>query len=798
MIRNYLTIAYRNLLKHKIFSFINIAGLAIGLTACLLIFQYVYFELSYDRFHTQKSRLFRVTHEEYATTTMTLAGQMQQALPEVVRATRVWPREGTIRVQLGEEKRAFQEKNIFYTDANFLRMFSFPLRFGQSGEALAPPYSVVLTLATAQKYFGRVDESVLGETLTVNNMFGQTDYQVRGILEPLPANSHLSFDLLFSFDRQESEALRSMGMSEWNALYTYALLSPEATASSAEEKLNALVRQHDSSDHPELLRLQPLSSVYFSDFAVDTGPIGDQQTVYIFASVAVFMLLIAWINYINLATARAVERSREVGIRKAVGGQRSELIWQFLWEVILFSLISGIAALTLFQATLPLFSQLLNKRLAALSILYEPTFWIFFLALLLAGALLSGIYPAFVLSSYQPISVLKGKLTHSSSGIILRKGLVIIQFAASVALIGSTFVVYQQLHYMREKDLGVDLNRMVYIEAPTQAGGEALEENGERLSSFKQTIRRLSSVQQVARSSFVPGNGYNYSTQAQRQPDRLAEAPDYAVLYVDAQYLPLYDVALLAGRYFSDGRTEGNNLIINQTALRQLGFTRAEEAVGNTIYMGYAEGPQRIIGVVEDYHNESLHAPYWPLIFRYDPAGNFSVKLASDSDVTAAVAQLEAVYNDLFPGNPFTYFFLDAHFDTLYRTDRQRGILFGIFASLAIFIACLGLFGLTVLTTHQKTKEIGIRKVLGASVASILRLLYRDFAGLVVMANLLALPVILGGMREWLKNYAFAIELSASSFVVPVLIVTWVGLFTIGIQALKAAHANPVEALRNE
>ena len=795
MIRNYLTVAYRQLLKHKMFSLINLVGLAIGLAAALLIFQYVRFELSYDDFHTQGQRIYRVTHEAYATTTMTTAGLIQQTLPEVERATRIWPREGTIRFQTDGEVRAFEEKQIAYTDADFLRIFSFPLRFGEADSALARPYTVVITPTVAHKYFDRADESVLGQTLTVNNMFGQVDYRISGILEPLPPNSHLRFDLLFSFDRQESEALKSMGMNDWNTLYTYLLLAPSANASQVGEKLASLVRQHNPSDQPDFLSIQPLSTVYFSELAAATGPTGDRPTVYIFSSVAAVILLIAWINYVNLATARAVERAQEVGIRKAVGGQRSELVRQFLLEVVMFSLFSGVMALTLFQGTLPLFGRLLDKDLAALSLLYEPTFWMVFMGLLLGGALLSGLYPAFVLSSYLPITVLKGKIGHSSRGSRLRRSLVVAQFATSVSLMGGTFVVYQQLQYMRSKDLGLNLDHILYLEAPSQIGGVTQEEDQERLRSFRQELLRLSSVQKVAQSSFVPGNGYNYSTQAHRHPDHLKESSDYAVLYVDDQYLPLYEVTLRAGRFFSDDRREDNRLVINQTALHQLGFTNAEEAIGETFYMGYAEGPQQIIGVVDDFHNESLHEPYWPLIFRYDPAGSFSVKLTTGTDLQQVISQLQALYTTTFPGNPFTYFFLDTHFNTLYQADQRRGNLFAIFAGLAIFIACLGLFGLTI---HQKTKEIGIRKILGASVYRILRLLYRDFAGLIIVANVLAWPIIFWTMREWLKNYAFSVELSVGSFAVPALIVTLVGLLTIGIQAARAVRMNPADALRDE
>ncbi|MGD1893273.1 MAG: FtsX-like permease family protein, partial [Cyclobacteriaceae bacterium] len=583
------------------------------------------------------------------------------------------------------------------------------------------------------------------------------------------------------------------------AFSTFEHLHPSASPDDLSASLAAF-QEHYYPNNDANLFLEPLTDTYLrSELGNALGGTGSAQLMQIFLLVAIFIMAIAWINYINLTTARATERAKEVGIRKVVGSSRSHLIRQFLLEALLFNVVSAILALTIFQLSLPITSQLLGKDIQTVYLFGEPLFWLLFMIALIIGSIISGLYPAFVLSACEPTTVLKGKFSSSRQGTLLRKGLMVLQFAASIALVGGTYVVFQQLSFMRSQNLGLAIEETMIVESPA-----IVDENAEdRFTSMKTELSRFQFVESVVFSGNVPGKSYNYSTQAALPDEDLNEASSFAILEVDAQYIPEYQISMVAGRNYSDSLSQENQrVLLNETAAQSLGFETSQAAVGQLIKVGNAETPQEVIGVVADYHHKSLQNPYEPIIFNFRPgSGKISIKLnttSSSASVADMTKEIKDVYLALFPGNPFDYYFLDDQFNSLYQEDRRIGRLFAIFAILAVLVACLGLFGLTTFTVAQKTKEVGIRKVLGASIVSVLRLLSRDFAVLMLIAVIITLPVIFWAMKQWLTNYAFSIDYSISLFILPMSLVVLVGLITVSTQTVRAALANPVDSLRYE
>ncbi|WKN43622.1 ABC transporter permease [Tunicatimonas pelagia] len=801
MIRHTFIVILRTLRKNKVFSLINIIGLAVGLAAGLLILQYVYFERSFDQFHTEKNQLFRVGYTDEARDAKssvlphTVAPQLESEVSQVKKSTRLWEQNGTLVIQGSIEQASFKQTFV-YTDANFFSMFDFPMLFGERTEVLAGLKSVVITESVAQKFFGEVDQDILGNTVTLYHMFGPQQYQVTGIAEDFPANSHIDQEIFFSFDVIDNgpEYLRY-----WSAFTTYALLHQEASPQQVSSVVNTIMKNANPEDSGELT-LEPIAQTYLhSEYGNSLGSTGNAQIIYIFSIIAVFLVVIAWINYLNLVTAQATERAKEVGIRKVVGSQRVQLISQFLLEALLFNVVSALLALTIFQLSLPAISDLLGKEIQTVHLFGEPLFWLAFILAIIVGSVVSGLYPAWVLSSYQPIAVLKGSFSNSRQGISLRKTLMVLQFVASVALVGGTYVVFQQLNFMRNRSLGLNIEETLIISSPA-----IVDDNSSgKMASLKTEISRFPFVKSVVFSGNVPGKSYNYNVQAALPGEDFNEAHSYSILEIDDQYITEYQIPLVAGRNYNDTLSqESERLLINETAVQLLGFGTSEDAIGKLIKVGNSEELREIIGVVTNYHHKSLKNAYEPIIFNYRPEnGILSVKIDTDyasTPVAAVISSLKEEYLTLFPGNPFEYYFLDEQFDSLYQEDQRIGQVFAIFSGLAIFIAGLGLFGLTSFSVAQKTKEIGIRKVLGASVASLLRLLSRDFAQLMLLALAIGIPIVFWIMREWLDNYAFSIDYSITLFLVPSGLVFLIGMLIVSTQTVKAAQANPIESLRYE
>ncbi|MBL0745005.1 ABC transporter permease [Chryseolinea lacunae] len=801
MIKNYLTSVVRYIAKNKAFTFINVAGLAIGMMACMLIVQFVMHEFSYDKFLDNNDRIFRVQQDRYnkgEISTRWAAGcagigpDLKAEFPEVKYYTRLTWAGGL----LSHGDVYFKEDNIKFASEDFFKIFSIKLLKGDRETALKAPYKMVMSQSLAKKYFG--DEDPIGKVIRNN---GRADYEVTGVFEDLPDNSHMKLDGMFSFSTYQAMNNNDpMTTWNWDGFSTYIVLDDKADAKAFEAKLPAFVQKKKGKELKEgnenvIFHLQPITSIHLdSDFIGEFKANGNRQSTYFLSIVAALILFIAWINYINLSTAKSIERAREVGVRKVMGSFRSQLVQQFLLESLVLNIAAVAIAIGLVAALTPWFSTLTGRELGY--VLFQQTaFWIWMGALIVGGALLSGLYPAFVLSGYKPVDVLKGRFKNTSKGVYFRKGMVITQFVASITLIVGTFTVYRQLQYMQNQTLGVNIDQTLVVNSPSVTDSTY----GTKFQVFKQSLLQYPEVTAVTASSSVPGSSPNWNAGGiRRLSQREDEANQYRVIMMDPDFIKSYGLEMAAGRPFSaEVSHEERSVILNESAARLMGFSKIEEALNDKIF--FWGDTFRIVGVVKNYHQESLKKAYDALIFRYDnaPGGLYSIKF-NTANVRESMARFENVWKETFPGNPFIHFFLDEHYNQQYKSDQQFGRIFGIFSALAIFIACLGLFGLSSLTAIQRTKEIGVRKVLGASIPSILTLMSRDYLLLMGIAIVLAVPAAWWVMNGWLQDFATRIDLSWWIFALPSLVVVFVALVTVSIHTLKAARTNPVKSLRYE
>jgi putative ABC transport system permease protein len=801
MLRNYLTIAFRNLLRHRIFSLVNVFGLAIGMAACLLILQYVRFELSYDRFHAQGSRIYRIPSGSYlaggaldyidAGNSPAVGPALKREFPEVADFVRLNPFYDGAVIANGDVK--FREEKLYYADPSVLTVFSFPFLKGDCLTALQSPNTVVLTETTARKYFGAEDP--VGKVILLN---GKKSLMITGVLKDIPVNSHLQFGLLVSFSTFAQGVKENLEENwGWYNFFTYVLLRPQADPKAVEAKLPAFVEKHKGDEmrknnYWEKFILQPLSDIHLnSSIAYEVDVRGDRKSVYSLAIIAAFILLIAWVNYVNLSTAKATERAKEVGVRKVTGASRSQLIRQFLLESIFLNVLAALLAGLITAIFLPFFGQLVGKTVP-FALLDDLPSTLGMLAALGTGTLLSAFYPAFVLSAFKPIFALKGSSSGTRQGAFLRKSLVVFQFAASIALIAGTLVVYQQLEFMRKQEVGMNLAQTLVIRAPN-VRDSTYAENKE---VFKTELLRNAAVRSATISSDIPGEKIiNATGDVWREGAKIRSTGTYALNFVDKDFVPSFQLDLVAGRNFS--ATDKQAVLLNEAAIQLLGFKSAQEAIQQKITL--RDDEKTIIGVVKNFHQESLRNRFEPTILVGSKARSsyFSLKV-NPENLAETIAATKATYDRYFPGNPFEYFFLDEFFSRQYQADQQFGRVFGVFTALAIGVAALGLFGLASFMATQRTKEIGIRKVLGATVTNIVGLLSRDFLKLVLIAFLLAIPVAWYTMNQWLQNYAFRIQIGWWVFVLAGIFALFIALLTISYQALNAALANPVKSLRTE
>nr|WKN37525.1 ABC transporter permease [Tunicatimonas sp. TK19036] len=815
MIKNYLRIAYRNLLKNRVFSLINILGLAIGMAACLLILQYVSFELSFDSFHEQGENIYRVVNDRYqngkliqhGTITYSPVGTaMNEDFDEVVGNTEIFP-VGEV-VITHQDKRIVSE-NTLATDSSFLNLFSFPVLAGNTATALQDQHAVVLTAAQANIFFNKTSEDwedFIGETIRVDNM--ADPFTVTAIID-VPENSHLQFSMLMRIsaiiDWTENENSRWT----WSDFYHYVQLLPGVDHKEFETKLAGFSEQHfkgnQVSGSVEQFYLQPLPEAHlYSNFEYEIGEIASGTAVWALLFIAIVILAIAWINYINLATARSLERAKEVGIRKVVGAHRGQLIGQYMMEALLVNVLGIIIALTIIQLVQFSFNQVLQQDLSLLSLLNATGQARLIILLLvgvsLLGIFMSGFYPAFVLSSYKPIKVLRGKFSQNKGGSLLRKSLVVTQFAASVILIAGSLIVYRQISFIQQQELGVTIDQVVVVRSPDQTQWDSTYID--RVNSFKADIKGESYIREASTSNRVPGQRmgrlFNVRSRYTEEEVRLTSSS----MGIDADFVSLYDVQLLAGRNFrrEDSNTDWDKLhtiLLNESAVNLLGFSSQEEALGETVWVG--DKPWEVVGVVSDFHQQSLRYPIEPILFQptYSTYNPISVKL-STQQLPDALQLLEEKYTAFFPNNPFDYYFLDERFQQQYQQDLLFGKVFGLFTALALFVSCIGLFGLSSYTIFQRTKEIGIRKILGASIPSVVQLLSRDFMKLVLISGVVGLPFTYFVMQRWLENFAFRISISWWLLALPIILILLIAILTVSFQTIRAALVNPAESLRNE
>ena len=807
MFKNYLKIALRNLGKYKFISFINLFGLTIGLTCCLVILTYIIHETSYDKFNSKADRIFRVTRSfnnnegieslHLSSVAPPFGPLLQNDFPDIQKVTRMLPA-GPLPVRY--DNKIFNEQNVSFADNNLFSIFDIPIIEGDRTQSLSEPFCAMMTPATARKYFGNADP--INKFIRVNDQY---NIKITGIFTPLPANSHFHVDILLSFPTLEDSAVYGKkGLAEnWgnNSFFTYLLLPEHYPYRQIESQFPAFLDRHmavktgyGTGSMPHKLTkifLQPLTDIHLRSHLDDEmEPNGDIKRVYIFGAIALFILLIACINYMNLSTARSALRAKEIGIRKVSGARRQELVTQFLCESIMISYLAILLAGGLTVLSLPWINSITGLDLSAQSILRAQVLIPLLLAPLVVGTI-SGLYPAVFLSSFQPVKVLKGLFKAGGNTVSFRKVLVIIQFAISIVLLISTAIVFQQLNYMQNASLGFDKEHVV-----TMNYNSGLDKTYE---SFRNALLQDPHVLQSTRSSRIPSGRLLDSQGASAESGDSLRPVTATIKYVsvDQDFVKTYGIPIVAGRDFSrDYATDSSNYLLNVAATKALGLTSPAEMVGKNFSYGGTKG--KVVGIIGDFNFEDMHQQIVPIVFVMDNRfGNISIKIAG-GDIKGSLEHIEKTWKRYLPEVPFEYTFVSERFEQLYRSEQRQGSLFTAFSGIAIFIACLGLFGLSAFTITQRVKEIGIRKVLGASAGSIVGLLSKEFLVLVAISAVLAF--IFAGilMNNWLNNFAYRISLDWRIFLAAGILAAAVALITISVQAIRAALANPVKSLRSE
>jgi putative ABC transport system permease protein len=803
MIRNYFRIACRSLLKNRAFSFINIFGLAIGLAAFLFIIHYVRFERSYESYNKNAPNMFRITLDlyngsEYVVTdceTYAMTGPgLKEKMPEVLDYVRMFHNDGLQDIIVGDQK--FLEEGIYFADPSAIPLFSINLIRGEPAKALAIPFQAMISRSIAKKYFGR--EDVIGEEMVIDRQ----KYYVSAVMEDIPPNTHLKFGILLSHATlQKKYSWYKDDAWANNNEYTYLLMKPGTDVAAFNKKLTDFSFVMKDKINDDRLAAESMPDIHlYSHKTFEPEQNGNARTVSFLLLIAVFILVIAWVNYINLSTTRAVERAREVGIRKVMGSLKSQLIFQFLSESFLVNGLASVLAYVLFMTTLPFLRGFTGQPLPV-ELTGDATFWYLFSALWITGTFLSGLYPAFVLSSFNPATVLKGKFRSSSHGQRLRQGLVVFQFGATVVLLASMCTIYLQITHLRKVDLGMNIDQTLIVRGPNVDMPDSLYQA--TYQTLKTEWLRHPSVQQVAGAGSLPGISLHElsTTNNVRRVGHENEGGSYNYYQfnIDADFIAAMGMKLAAGRNFTIDDTNSDKVIINEEAVRRLGFANAGEALGSRItYYSQSGKPTEVIGVLANYYQRSPKEEHIPMVFTYgNYAAYFALRLKTNQP-SEAIAEVKQVWEKVYPDNIFHFFFLDDRYNQQYQGDAQFGAVIGTFSALAVFIACLGLFGLSSFTIVQRAKEIGIRKVLGASVTQIVTLLSQDFAKVILIAALLALPVTYFAMDTWLSNYAVRIDLNAWIFVLPVVMILLFALGTVSVQTIRSALSNPSEALKQE
>jgi putative ABC transport system permease protein len=794
MIRNYIKIACRSLWRHKGFSIINIIGLAIGMTACFLIYINIKFELSYDSFNEKSDQIYRVSTDIIhpnstiynGTSFLQMGPSLQRDYPEVKANTRL--ASGRFLVQYGEKK--FQEDNLIYADPSLFTVFTLPVVKGDVKKGFEAPFTVVMTQTMARKYFGNANP--IGKSLLFDSKYPAL---VTAVVKDVPLNSHFTFDMAVSYATREK--LYPHSADNWATFGsdTYVVLPKGYDYHRLERRLPDFASKHytqaDRTDGVNYgFSMEPLKDIYMDPKR--GGPVsGDLHNIRIFSLIALFILLIACINFVNLTTARATERAKEVGIRKVIGAATVQLIIQFLSESVIISLIAFLLSVLFSYSLLPLFNQLSGKVISTSIFSHSYLFQFFMLSC--GIGIIAGLYPALVLSGFKPITTLKGNFSKSKKGILLRRGLVIAQFTISIVLIIGTIVVYYQLNFMRSQSLGFQKNQMLAIDFYADTAVQ------HRLELVKSELKKIPNVVSATASRSLPGFGNgNFDSEMENKSGVMQQILIDAY-YVDYDFIPQFEMKLAAGRIFSKdfGTDISQSIVINETAAKRLGYDNPAQAVGRRFSQWGRT--RKIIGVLKDFHFESLRETVKPLSISMKPEFNRMLTLKIESkNIPATIAATQNKWKTLVPERPFNYAFVDETFNEQYAAQENFGNLFMYFAVLAVCISCMGLFGLASYSTIQRTREIGIRKVFGASVTGILNMLSVEFLQLVIISSLIAFPLAWFTMNKWLQDFAYRIAIDWWVFALSGVIALVIAFATVSFQAVKAALANPVDSLRSE
>ena len=812
MLKNYLLTAFREIFKNKIFSAIHIFGLALGIAAFVHILQYSLYELSYDKFYKNHEQIYRIRQDRYdkgkLSTTWgagcaAIGPALKNKFPEVQAYARLTGTNGIVNVKgkdLKEEN--FREEKMFAANSDFLTMFPVTLLAGVDSTALNEPFTAVISESIAKKYYG--NDNAMGKTFYWNK---EHLFTVTGIFKDIPQNTHFKYDILLSWPTYVKFAGPEIETAWfWDGYYTYIKLQKGTDAAAFEKKMNEftdkqienLTRQYGQAAK---YILQPLSSIHLnSNLMWEAEVNGDARTVYFLMVIAFIILIIAWVNYINLSTVKAIFRSREVAMRKISGASRMHLIRQFLVESFAINLIATLLAFILVLVSTPYIRSITGREIT----INTPQTWTVFAAMIFLGPIVSGIYPALVISSFKPIAIFRGKLTGASGGAFIRKALVVFQFAASITLIAGTFTVYNQLIYMRSQELGVNIDQTLVIKGP----GVADSTYEDKLTAFKEELLKYPVIKSVTASTTVPGGKVFWNAGGiRRVSEDDSKSNQYRIIGIDYDFVDAYKLKVIAGRSFSkEYGTDAHSVLFNEEALKLMNFASPDSALGVDIF--FWGDNYKIVGVLKNFHQESLKEKYDAIIFRFTPGTRdfFSVKLNYEGKgnkdtykmTRNTIETIKSHWEEFFPGNPFDYFFLSDYYDKQYKAETQFRTIFGLFAVLAIIIACLGLFGLSWFIIVQRTKEIGIRKVNGASVTDILLIVSKDFFRLVLTGILLAAPITYYLSMQWMEKYPFKVGFNWWLFALSGILILLISAITISYNTLAIARTNPAESINYE
>jgi putative ABC transport system permease protein len=816
MIATYMKIAWRKLMKDKVFSFINIFGLSVGLTCCMLISLYVYSELNYDTSFNNADRIYQLgtdfdpgTKEDRAANTAGPIGRMlQQDYPEIqstARLLRLFTDDKTLMQVTGEagELKSFYETNGYLADSSFFTILNYDFKEGNAKISLVEPNTVVIDESIAKKLFGKTP--ALNKTIRISSSTnGDNDFKVTGVFRQPTTPSHIDARFIMSIKggRMEGFANNNPSMVNNNMFYTYLLLKEGADAKQLSQKFPAFINTHLATELKNMGKkrayfITNLKDIHLrSGFTENVTPAGSLTSLYILASIAFLTLLIACINFMNLSTANSSKRASEVGVRKVLGAEKRALLWQFLGESVLMAMIAMLFAFILTPFLKPLFEQVTGS---ALPIGLKEHFLLYlgFISLAITTGLFAGIYPAFYLSAFKPIKVLKGKFTNSLAAVSLRKGMVVFQFVISIALIVASVVIASQMKYLRSKDLGFAKDQQIVL--PLRS------ENAKKLyASLTTEIAGYPGISSVGASLYYPGIFNPSDWLLYKEGTTVNEAKTVYVNFVDPNFLQTLDIRKVAGRLFSKAFPSDtiNSMILNEEGVKKFQFKSADDAIGKWVAFDWNGEQQRfnIVGIVKDFHFKDLHSAVEPFGFLLNSGTSYNYLIAhsKDADIGKSIAFLKTTWEKMNPNEPFEYSFLDQDFQKNYEADKRQAALINYFTVIAIIISCLGLFGLATFSAAQRTKEIGIRKVLGASVASVVTLLSRDFIKLIILAVFIASPIAWFVMNKWLQGFNYRIDISWQVFAITTILAIAIGLLTISFQSIKTAISNPVKSLRSE